>query len=644
MCNKTVAIKDYISTSNFDIFTLAETWLTNDESGSATINKLLPQNYKMISKPRTNGQKGGGVGVIYKDSISVKHVTNEDGKYEQFEMMKCEVTLSTSYKFILLVVYRPGPTSVNKLKVSKFWEEWSEMMSGYAASHKEVIIVGDLNFHLDNKEDRKAKRLTSILEGFGFHQHITLPTRVSGHTVDVLITKKESSVICATDVHDPALPNDEGFTIKDHFAISCTLSIRKPKPAVKEVKTRNFLQMDLAAFGEDLKKEIQTLSSKVSELGLDDMVNGYNDVISKLLEKYAPTKEKKICLRSSNKWYSEELKSEKRLKRRLERKWMNSRLTIHHAMYRVQCAKYNKLLCKTHVTYNSNKVIDCQGDQKKLFQLCKRLMGMQKPQSFPTAVSDLALANEMNLFFHDQVKKIQEIIRSEAHPADIADIRTDDENIGIPLLSSFETCTTEEIMKILKEGPSKQCVLDPQPTWLLKENLEILVPLITAIINRSLETAEVPKALKRGIVRPELKDQNLDTELKLNYRPVTNLAVLSKVLEKVVSSRINVHLKNNGLFDKFQSAYRPYHSTETALLHLQSNILESLDKGKTTVLAMLDVSAAFDTVQHANLVQRYYYRYGFRGNVLAWMKSYLTQRFNCVCINDTWRNKVYFIC
>ena len=154
----------------------------------------------MISKPRTNGQKGGGVAVIYNSSICVKRITNEDEKYKQFEMLKCEVTLSITRKCVLLVVYRPAPTAANKLKVSKFWEEWSEMISGYAASHREVVIVGDLNFHLDNKADRKAKRFINILEEFGFVQHITLPTRVSGHTVDVLITKKESTIVNETDV------------------------------------------------------------------------------------------------------------------------------------------------------------------------------------------------------------------------------------------------------------------------------------------------------------------------------------------------------------------------------------------------------------------------------------------------------------
>ena len=634
VCNKTVSMKDYISTSNIEIFALAETWLPNDGTASVTINKLLPSHYKMISEPRKNGQRGGGVGVIYKDSLSIKRITGEECKYEQFEMLKCEVTLSRSCKFILLVVYRPGPTSANKLRVSKFWEEWSDMLSGYAASHREVIIVGDLNFHLENKEDRKAMRFTSILEEYGFCQHITLPTRVSGHTVDILITKKESGAVYASDVHDPALPNDEGYTIKDHFAISCTLSLQKPKPIAKVVKTRNFQKMDSAAFREDLANEILAILSRTSELSIDDLVNDYNDTLNALLQKHAPLKDKSVCLRPSNKWYSEELRYEKQLKRRLERKWMNSRLAVHHVLYRKQCAKYNKLLCKTHVTYNSNKVIECQGDRKKLFQLFKQLMGTQKPQSLPTAASDLDLANEMNMFFHNKVKKIQEEIKSEAGPSDTIENRMDSENKNISVLSCFELCTTDEVMKIVKAGPNKQCPLDPLPTWLLKENLNALIPLITVIVNRSLQTAKVPKVLKRGIIRPVLKDQDLDTELKLNYRPVTNLAFLTKVLEKVVNSRIDVHLKENNLFDKYQSAYRPNHSTETSLLHLQSNILEALDKGKVTVLVMLDVSAAFDTVQHVNLIQRYYYRYGFRGDVLAWMKSYLTERFNCVSIND----------
>ena len=109
---------------------------------------------------------------------------------------------------------------------------------------------------------------------------------------------------------------------------------------------------------------------------------------------------------------------------------------------------------------------------------------------------------------------------------------------------------------------------------------------------------DVPTSFKCANIRPLLKKPGLDSEILKNYRPVSNLPFISKVLERVVDKRLEQHLVVNNLHEELQSAYRKFHSTETALLKVQSDILQSLDKGNVTVLVMLDLSAAFDTIDH----------------------------------------------
>ena len=128
----------------------------------------------------------------------------------------------------------------------------------------------------------------------------------------------------------------------------------------------------------------------------------------------------------------------------------------------------------------------------------------------------------------------------------------------------------------------------------------------------------MPKSLKTALIRPLLKKTGLDSDILKNYRPVSNLTFISKVIEKVVSGRLNEHLIKNSMFDPLQSAYRDKHSTETALIKVQNDILSALDAGSSAILLMLDLSAAFDTIDHDILLSRLCNVYGITGNALDW--------------------------
>jgi hypothetical protein len=144
--------------------------------------------------------------------------------------------------------------------------------------------------------------------------------------------------------------------------------------------------------------------------------------------------------------------------------------------------------------------------------------------------------------------------------------------------------------------------------------------------------------MKKATVRPLLKKHGLDVEILKNYRPVSNLTFVSKILEKVVASRLDTHLKDNNLMDDVQSAYRKHHSTETALIKVQADITSALDKGSIVVLLMLDLSAAFDTIDHRILLQRFDQTFGIKGQALNWFKSYLEDRVQTVAVADTVSN------
>jgi hypothetical protein len=196
--------------------------------------------------------------------------------------------------------------------------------------------------------------------------------------------------------------------------------------------------------------------------------------------------------------------------------------------------------------------------------------------------------NSMCEMFSDYfVKKIKMIRNGFVHkPHSLSD--TTKPNIDTPL-ETFTPASKEEIRKLIMSSPTKSCDLDPIPTSLVKSCIDILIDPITQIVNMSLAKGIVPSSFKEAHVKPLLKKPSLDKNNMKNYRPVSNLTFISKILEKVVAARLNTHLNSNGLGNYFQSAYKKFHSTETALLKVHNDICMNMDQGKVTALTLLDL-------------------------------------------------------
>ena len=192
---------------------------------------------------------------------------------------------------------------------------------------------------------------------------------------------------------------------------------------------------------------------------------------------------------------------------------------------------------------------------------------------------------------------------------------------------------------IINKFPNKTCSLDTLPTWLVKDNIQIMLPVFTKVANTSLKTGVFPDTLKQSIITPVIKKPNLDGNVLKNYRPVANMKFLSKVVEKAASNQVTTYVDNHNLGETNQSAYRRFHSTETALLKVKSDILQHVDHGKIVFLVLLDMSAAFDTVDHPILLERFKTQFGIDGSVLSWFNSYLDNRNVRVSVNNNLSNE-----
>ena len=202
----------------------------------------------------------------------------------------------------------------------------------------------------------------------------------------------------------------------------------------------------------------------------------------------------------------------------------------------------------------------------------------------------------------------------------------------------------DQVKTLLNRSNIKSCILDPIPAFIMKSCVDILLPVLTRIINTSLETATMPSSLKEAVINPKLKKDSLDPGEYSNFRPISNIKFVSKMIEKAVLFQLKEHMEYNNLEESLQSAYKRYHSTETALVKVHNDIIHAIDNKCFVILLLLDLSAAFDTVDHNILLSRMSKRFGITGKALQWFGSYLDHRQQRVKIDNFLSSRTTLSC
>lgn len=513
--NKVDVIEEYIIEKDLDILTIAETWLKKVDE---LITRLITPNGYTLDHIDRQGKVGGGVAVICKSELSPR--MDPLRTFTSFEYMSLVVSPSKSLNIRICVIYRPPV--VKDVPVSTFFDQFSELLSSFITEKHKLLILDDFNFHMDICNDDNAEKMNSILSDFGLQQHVTSPTSKSHHILDLVISRECDDLITESPVIDTF--------ISDHAAIISKLNFPKLKKQHTEFSYRNMKSIDIVSVKNDIINSSLLLEPKDN---LDDLVDQYNECLSEILDQHAPV----ITCREKNKesmpWYIDEIKTEKRMMRRHERKWRKSKSNEHYKSFCAQKTKYAKTIRNSKITYYNTLVRTNENDQKVLFKIVKDLSKKTKETPLPAHESKEDLANEFGNYFIEKIDKIRENF-SSIEGFDKYDIREFD----IPPLDSFKPISTDDVKKLIMKSPTKSCILDPIPTTLLKECVDELLPVTTMIVNMSLSEGMMPSKFKHAVITPLLKKPGADLNFK-NYRPVSGLPFLSKVIEKAVSRQLS---------------------------------------------------------------------------------------------------------
>ncbi|XP_072014277.1 uncharacterized protein [Amphiura filiformis] len=348
--------------------------------------------------------------------------------------------------------------------------------------------------------------------------------------------------------------------------ISCVVQQRKPPPMKATCTMRDYRNLDSSVFVGDLTDR---LASTPATSDVNILLEHFNEVLRTVLDTHAPQSTRTRTIRPQAKWYNDEIRAEKREQRRLERKWRKNRLTVNRDSYMVQHEKVISLIEKAKE--NHYKDVLYNASVKDTFKTLGVLLN-KNCRALPTFDTPDELCNKFAQFFTDKVAKIRGNIDSNTVVSPPSIVTRNNIVVANDLVS-FKELDETEVRDIIMSCANKSCSLDYMPTWMVREYIDIVIPHITCIVNNSLTTGIFPHNLKQAMVTPIIKKVTLDWNDLQNYRPVSSINFIGKVIEKAVIKQVSKHLEENNLDETLQSAYKNKHSTETALLQVKQLVL-----------------------------------------------------------------------
>ena len=565
---------------------------------------------------RQNG--GGGLLVYVKNEVSCKR--RSDLENEQLECIWLEVKPKKSKPFLVGHVYRPPNSSI-------VWNEiFEDCLENALGEEKEMYILGDINRDLLNDQIKKV--WTDYIEPFGLTQLVSEATRVTPDS-STLIDHIYSN--CPENVTSINVPK---IGLSDHFPVFFTrkMHVQPAKRAHYTITYRSFKNFDENKFHADLQAVPWDLIHLFDDT--DDVLEVWNDLFLEVVDKNIPLKQHRVKNINQPQWLTPDILDAMKCRDRHKslgndgqyKYWRNKVLNL------IRKAKQEKY--ETYIETNKGK----PGSIYKLFQEVGAGKGAQKQSNISSMKNTDGLCSEdpaeiadtFNDFFVNIASKIKEPVNQTNHDK----LKEFCEN-KIPEGTRFEIPSIEmsKVRKYLSNiDVTKATGSDNIGPRLLKLAAPYIASEITYICNKSISSSSFPNKWKEAKVSP-LHKQGPHDDVN-NYRPISILPVLSKILERHVSDCLLYYLNENKLLHKTQSGFRSQHSCETALTHMIDSWLEALDHGQMVGLVLVDFKKAFDLVDHKILLQKLE-MYGIKDETLQWFTSYLTERRQQVKVNNS---------
>ena len=619
---------------------LQETWLSSQDD----ISLLQLDDYTLISKGKSCSAHSG-VAIYLHNDFNYTIIPNEqsdlwDGLFIKVTRNANNNDVTNDKSLVLGTLYRPPRQNVDDIKV--FRKELSKLFDALK-QNKNVVIAGDYNLDLLKiKDNDHINNYFETLLAFNYIPKITLPTRLTHHSatlIDNFLTRLTKQFSETT----------EGILIQrisDHLPYFFALNLFKTeKDTAKFMKISKNRSQSL----NDFKNYLQNINTDeiLDKTMLTDPNINYlklNEIITYGISKFYTTRTVRFQKHKHNKcpWVSQGMLISIKYRDKLYKKLKSTQITDpDYIRHKINLQTYNRILKRSirlaKMKYFNRKFQKYKNDAKKTWVTIKGILNKSKdkrelPSYFMVNNEKIfdrtKIADKFNQYFVNIGPNLAEKI---SMPCNVS--FKDYLDNAVSGTFEFTPVTQDHIIKVINElKPKTSCGHDGISNKFLKEIKYEIANSLTIIMNQSIAYGQFPDLLKLAKVIPFHKKDNI--HLFDNYRPVSILPSISKVFEKVLYNQIYDYFTEKKLFYQSQYGFRSGYSTELAALELVDRVVKEMDKGQSPISIFLDLSKAFDTIDHQILLHKLKH-YGFRNKSLELLSNYLTSRLQYVQIEDT---------
>ena len=604
----------------FSIIALAETNIDQELQ-----NLYQIPNYNNFYQSTIEGkEKGTGVALYIHKIFNATVIESLSHCNPDIESIFVEISQSNSQETLTVgVIYRPPSGSP-----SKFLEHFETICSALPDSG--VRILGDYN--IDFLKMKNNSNIPSQFEDLflsnGVSPVISVPTHARPNCtptcIDNILTNDIEKVVLSGTISNSSSDHMPVFEISDiHFL--------EDKSKDKFVKYYEYSNKNLNEFVTKLDSELT--AHQVSAENFSEFIDTFQSSLDATCKLKIPKTTKRTV--QNNPWITDEIIAASERKHELKDAWVKTIKKdnpkgdqVAHKAFTTYRKILNRIINSAKNSYDCNRVVESKNDRKKTWKIINELRGKTKATMKPSFIIDnqkitnrRVISNEFNKYFNSIASNLNDTLV--------------DHNISDSKFSSFEhflgpqnknsifleDCSEEEILKIIKEFDNSKA--SDVPIRVVKKSAHIIAPVLELYFNVFMKNGIFPDILKVGKITPIFKKGN--PEDIGNYRPVSTLPIFGKIFEKIIYSRIYNFALSQNIIDPNQFGFRKSHSTSHAVNHSVKIIEDHLMKRKHVLGIFIDLSKAFDTIDHSTLINKLN-TYGIRGNAQSLIKSYLSQR------------------
>ncbi|CAB3986869.1 Hypothetical predicted protein [Paramuricea clavata] len=547
-----------------DIFAINESKIDD----SVMNGEISIPGFNLIRKDRNRA--GGGVVLYIRDNLS--YLDRNDLVPDRLEMLCAEITRPFSKSLFVCTWYRPPKSNLS------LFNDCDVFFQKCKSENKELIIIGDINCNvMKTSPDAHTRQLNFLCSLYQLDQLINKPTRETNTLatlIDLVLTNAKENIWTSGVI-------DLGMSDHSLIYVVRKFTLPKLKPNVKEV--RDYKHFNAEYFIGDLTRMPWHVINQYNNPNEGWRV--WKSFFNEILNIHAPIRHKRVK-GNSVPWITPEIKCMMRNRDYHKKYAIKHSSQPHWESFQFLRNKVNAEMRNVKSKYFHDKNTDCSvmNDPKKTWKLINSLLGKN---------------NKSN--------NVNELLVDSTYFSKVSPISVDS---VASTLRGLKAC--------------KATGLDKIPAKILKLSANIIAPSLTFIFNLSLATGIYIDEWMRARVTPIFKSG--DKRQCENYRPISILPVVSKAFEKEVFRQVYRYLSESSLLSKFQSGFRPKHSTVTALIQMCDEWLENMDNGKLNGVVFIDIKKAFDSINHRILLNKTNEQFGIFGVELKWFESYLTNR------------------